>query len=238
MNPKFFVKNPGPGLRAAVVAGWVFLALSAGPWVRHGLGAEPGADVDLCKAQLLTLESQLTVAHIKAQNWANIWGATWGAATVAQLAVAGTAKSLSTRQDLFVGAASSALGLIPTWIFPPAITGYESPSSATGFVATNACRDLSALEARLSRYVADDENNTGVLAHASNLAVNLAVSLVMGAGFGHWHSASVSAIVGIPIGELMILTYPRTASHFEEQRVHIAWVADGGSQALALTYRF
>lgn len=196
-----------------------------------------------CSSSLRALQKRAEVARLETEHWANIWGVTWSAATVAQFGVAAAVKSRDTREDLILGGVSSSLGLIPTWIVPPAVTRLKTDAieaQAGPDDVRDDCAALALLEAELSRAAKNDEANTGVWAHASNVAVNLAVSLVMGAGFGHWNSAGVSAVVGIPVGELMILTYPRAAAQFRGDMSHVSvsWVPGQGSQAVLLQYDF
>jgi hypothetical protein len=151
-----------------------------------------------------------------------------------------------TREDLFAGALSSSLGLIPTWIFPPLVS--------EGDIQFSRCDQLSEAEARLNQDAMYDDKMTGPLAHVSNIIVNLAISAALGVGYGHWSSAWISSAAGIPVGELMILSYPRAASrlrnHYRSEEPdlaqdhsmldhgHLAWVPGPDAQALVLSLNF
>jgi hypothetical protein len=149
--------------------------------------------------------------------WANAWGATWTVATLAQGAIAATTSDRDTAQDLWVGSASAALGLIPTWILPPVIVSRELSSASDP--SENSCEALAQAEALLEQAAKNDQQNTGVWVHASNVLVNVGIGLGMGLGFHHWGSAAISTGIGIPVGELMILTYPQSALKLRERYV-------------------
>jgi hypothetical protein len=149
----------------------------------------------------------LEEARHSTRIWANSWGALWSTAVVGQAAFAISTSNSATKTDLWVGAGSSALGLIPTWIVPPRLisepvpTGCDSPERIGEF---------------LDKTATNDSQNSGYVAHLSNVGVNTAVGLILGLGLGHWGSAAISLAAGIPLGELMIFTYPRSAAKLRD----------------------
>jgi hypothetical protein len=140
------------------------------------------------------------------------WGLGWATVTLGQSIAALGAKDAS-KTDLWVGAASSSLGLIPTWIAPPAMATEEVPKP------DGSCDSLSKFETLLNSYANTDHLNTSWKSHTSNVAVNIAVALILGLGYGHWNAAALSLGAGIPIGEFMILTYPGSAEKFREHYI-------------------
>jgi hypothetical protein len=199
-----------------------------------------------CQERVSFIQNGLSEARVQAHVWSLGWGLTWSIATGAQLAVAATTHQVATREDLFAGALSSSLGLIPTWIFPPLVS--------EGDIQFSRCDQLSEAEARLNQDAMYDDKMTGPLAHVSNIIVNLAISAALGVGYGHWSSAWISSAAGIPVGELMILSYPRAASrlrnHYRSEEPdlaqdhsmldhgHLAWVPGPDAQALVLSLNF
>jgi hypothetical protein len=140
------------------------------------------------------------------------WGLTWATVTFAQAAAATEAKG-SDKTDFWIGAASSSLGLIPTWIAPPPMTTETLPTP------DGSCESLKNFEALLNSYSDTDHLNSSWKSHISNVAVNVAVGLVLGLGYQHWSAAAISVAAGIPIGELMVFTYPGSAEKFRERYI-------------------
>lgn len=153
------------------------------------------------------LQDDLAEGRHHTRNWANSWGSLWALATVGQAVAAVKYQDPELRKDLWVGSVSSALGLIPTWIVPPKIIADGAEDDP--------CPTLAHEQMLLQRDAENDDANTGILAHAANFGVNLGIAAVLGAGFGHWSAAGISLGIGVAMGEMMILTYPRSASRLQ-----------------------
>lgn len=194
---------------------------------------QPGQALAECDAttgpQDSALIAELDSGSQATRSWAESWGLVWSLASAGQ-ALAAMASHGSEKTDLWIGAGSSALGLIPTWISPPAITHFPSDRSSL-------C-DSRDFEKILERYAQDDRRNSGWIAQAGNLGVNAGVGLILGLGYGHWSSAGISMAIGIPVGEAMILTYPNAAGRLqaplERTRVSFAPTTGGGSLLVSM----
>jgi len=63
----------------------------------------------------------------------------------------------------------------------------------------------------LKRDAANETQGTSLLFHAGNVVVNAGIFFIIGAGFGHWTSATISLLTCIATGEIMIFTQPTGA---------------------------
>jgi hypothetical protein len=183
-----------------------------------------------CLNKLNILRNELTDYQKSTRRWATAWGVTWTAATVSQLSVAIAIHDHETREDLWVGSASAALGVIPTWIIPPEAT--------RDFELSGECEEqLTQAESLARRFSADAEIYNGTTAQIGNVAGNLTTSLILGLAFGHWGAAAISFGAGVPLGEVMILTYPKLGEQLHKE-VSFAIVPSPAGPALALSYGF
>jgi hypothetical protein len=193
------------------------------------LPARASGDVK-CLSKLNTLRNDLTDYQKNSRRWATAWGITWTTATVSQLTIAVAIQDHQTREDLWVGSASAALGVIPAWIIPP--------ESTRDFELTGNCEEqLTQAESLARRIAADSEIYTGTTAQIGNLAGNLMTSLILGLAFGHWGAAAISFAAGVPLGEVMILTYPKPGEELHKE-VGVAIVPSPAGPALALSLGF
>jgi hypothetical protein len=195
---------------------------------------DPGYNDEKCLSKLTIIQKELADDQLYTRRWATAWGITWTVATVSQLAVVTGTRDDQTRKDLWVGSASAALGLIPTWFVPPAGT-HATEHFGTSNSGCEA--ELSQSESVLAELSRTDESYSGPLAHISNVAVNLATSLILGLGFGHWGAAAISLGAGIPIGEVMILTYPKLGDQLHKVP-QAAMIAAPAGPAIGLSFNF
>jgi len=70
------------------------------------------------------------------------------------------------------------------------------------------CVALARAEELLNRDAANEAQGRSLLFHGGNVVVNAGIFLIIGAGFGHWTSATISLLTGIATGEIMIFTQP------------------------------
>jgi hypothetical protein len=177
------------------------------------------------------IQENLAAGRHHTRNWANSWGALWAMTTVGQAVGAVAYQDPALRKDLWVGAASSSLGLIPTWIIPPRIIADGAEAEE------DPCPTLEHMQMLLARDAENDDANTGLLSHAANLGVNLGIAAILGAGFGHWGAAEISLGVGVFMGEMMILTYPRSATRTDASpRLAIAPIVKGAVVAASVPF--
>jgi hypothetical protein len=183
-----------------------------------------------CLVQLNIAQKELIRYQQNSKRWATTWGITWTTATTSQLIVAASIHDPETRKDLWVGSASAALGLIPTWIIPPEAT--------RDFEFTGDCEEeLSQAESLVRRLSTDTEIYNGTTAQIGNIAGNLITGLILGAGFGHWGAAAISLGAGIPLGEVMIVTYPKFGDGLQK-KANVTIVPSSSGPALAVSFEF
>ncbi len=60
----------------------------------------------------------------------------------------------------------------------------------------------------MNRDAANEAQGQSLLFHGGNVVVNAGIFFIIGAGFGHWTSATISLLTGIATGEIMIFTQP------------------------------
>lgn len=197
-----------------------------------------GQASDECVSTSQSVETELKRGSEQARIWANAWGTLWAVATVGQATTAALTPSHNLRQDLAVGAAGSALGLIPTWFMRPKITHYEDDARD---LTQDPCARLKRERDLVDGYIESDELNSGWTAHVGNVFLNLSILAGLGFGFGHWTAAGIGAGVGIPVGELMIQTYPRAATEIRSsyfKRPSLSWIPSGRVGTLLLSWDF
>ena len=176
-------------------------------------------------ADVTALRSTLEQSAVAQRHWANTWGTIWTVTILGQGIAMPLVRDTETRVDLGFGAASAALGLIPTWIRPPrAVTLWHE-----GQVAGKD-RDEEWLRQALEEDREDKASRRGWIAHGSNVAVNLALGAIQAFAIGHKGAALITTVVGIPIGAVMIETQPRaTGEHNITATIaptgHGAWAA-------------
>jgi hypothetical protein len=127
--------------------------------------------------------------------------------------------------ELYVGAAKSAIGLLPTLLVRvPAMKDAGELERRAASATTGAERCAVAEEAvrMLRRSAADEAFARGWLAHTGNVLLNGGGLLVVGLGYDRWLTGTLGAIVGIAVGEVQIFTRP-TASLRGERTFRATW---------------
>jgi hypothetical protein len=169
------------------------------------------ADCPDAEAQIAFVRERLTADAGNARLWMWGWGIGYTAATLGQAGLTFATDDEGEKVELWVGAGKSALGLIPTLLIPvPALRdagALDRMASAGG----DRCAVASAAEKYLAASADDEAFNRGFLAHTGNVLVNGGGLLVVGLGYDRWLTGTLSAVVGIAIGEVQIYTRP-TAS--------------------------
>jgi hypothetical protein len=148
------------------------------------------------RARLAFIANALEEEAGRARAWRWGWGGGYGVLALGQLAVVPIVEDREAHPDLFVGAAASAFGATAIFLTPSAAEGLPS------------CPSLADAERLLAEGAERESFGVGWLAQVGNVAVNLAVSLILGVGYHRWMSAAISGIAGLAIGELTILTKP------------------------------
>jgi hypothetical protein len=211
-------------------------AVAAGP----AQPTSPAPEVDDAAAieETLRIRSLMHAEAHRARIW--LWTAGYGALTLGQAIPAAITDDRGTRADLIAGAATSAVGLIGVLVLPPEVIGSseeldrELSASAGGDPRARLARARALLE----RAAADEAFARSPLMHVACAAVNLAAGLALGLGYKRWVSGAITAASGIAVGELQILTTPRTLLHSKppaaaaepSMRAAFApWIGSGGA---------
>jgi hypothetical protein len=173
------------------------------------VGGEPALQQVPAEARLHFIRERLRRDAHHARIWSYSWAAIYSSLAVGQF-VAAPLVSHASGLDLYVGGGASLIGLVPLVVTPLKVMGdekrlEESEAEAPG---TDPCGSLAGAEALLIHDAANEAEGRSLLFHGGNVVVNAGVFFVIGAGFGHWTSATISLLTGIATGEVMIFTQP------------------------------
>jgi hypothetical protein len=139
------------------------------------------------------------------------WSWTWGSVYAAGTVVEGVALSLThdpaARIDLTVGVLSTGFGAVSLYVLPLKLT-LPLRAARAHWNAPDLCAPLARAEHTLVSVESDQALATGVFAHLGNVAVNAAIVLILGVGYGHWTAAALSGGIGVAVGETNVLTQP------------------------------
>jgi hypothetical protein len=162
-----------------------------------------GQDVE---ARLSFLVGALTENARRLNAWSLGWGTTYAVATAAQVTAIPLVHG-GVRIDLSAGAIAAGIGSAALYLLPLQITGAARFSDAE-LDDPDRCQILAQVERRFFESAEIDRLSASWLAHAGNLAINAALALVLGLGYGRWTSAAISAAVGLSVGEANLWTQP------------------------------
>jgi hypothetical protein len=151
---------------------------------------------------LRAMDKEAAELHV----WSLVWGTTYAAATIAQVTVIPFVQP-PVRVDLTVGAVAAAFGSLTLYLLPLRITT-QAASAHEDARNPDRCRALAQVEARFFKTANIDRLSGSWIAHASNVAINGVVVLILGVGYGHWPAAAIAGAVGVTIGEVNLLTQP------------------------------
>lgn len=171
------------------------------------LTAEPTTVFDgVDRARLELIRDVEREEAVRASVWRWGWGGAYAAITVAQAVAIPFLKDPGDRVDFIVGAVSSGLGTLFTVLLPLSVISHAPkvqalPSSPEGLVEA---------ERWLEEDSADEDFALSWVMHVGNVAYSAVTGLVLGLGWQRWVSAAINTAVGIAIGEVMILTTPRS----------------------------
>jgi hypothetical protein len=159
------------------------------------------------EARLHFIHERLRIDAHHARIWSYSWGAIYSALATGQL-VAAPLVSHASGLDLYVGGGAALIGVIPLVVTPLKVMGDEKRLDELAAEQTDPCVALARAEELLNRDAANEAQGRSLLFHGGNVAFNVGLFLLIGAGFGHWTSATVSLFTGIATGEIMISTQP------------------------------
>jgi len=182
-------------------------------------------------ARLDFLRARLARERSRAWDWSTGWKVTYGALIVGQLALV---PLLDEREhpDLYVGAATSAIGLASLLVLPlPVLADQPALERRVALEEGQAdrCALLAEAEDLVIRDAADAAFGRGWLIHAGNLLIAVGAGLVLWQGMDDWESGLTALVTNFAVGELMIWTQP---SGLEDDLVRYrrAELGDAGSQ--------
>lgn len=173
------------------------------------VGGEPELQHLSAETRLHFIRERLRIDARHARIWSYSWGAIYSSLATGQL-VAAPLVSHASGLDLYVGSGAALIGVIPLVVTPLKVMGDEKRLDELEAEApeTDPCVALARAEELLNRDAANEARGQSLLFHGGNVVVNAGIFFIIGAGFGHWTSATISLLTGIATGEIMILTQP------------------------------
>jgi hypothetical protein len=197
---------------------WRVLALvfvlSARPALGHectasSVGGEPELQRLNADVRLRFIHERLRVDARHARIWSYAWGTIYSALATGQF-VAAPLVSRASGLDLYVGGGAALIGVIPVVFTPLKVMGDEKRLDELEAENPQAdpCATLAQAEELLTRDAANEARGQSLLFHGGNVVFNAGLFFLIGAGFGHWTSATISLLTGIATGEVMIFTQP------------------------------
>jgi hypothetical protein len=139
--------------------------------------------------------------------WSWTWGGVYTGATIALGVALSQSHDRGARIDLTVGVVSTGFGAASLYLLPLKLT-LPLRAARADWITADPCTILLRAERTLVRVEKDQEFATGIFTHVGNLAVNAAVVLILGWGYGRWTSAALSGGIGVAVGETNVLTEP------------------------------
>jgi hypothetical protein len=173
------------------------------------VGGEPALQQVQAQTRLRFIRERLRSDAHRARIWSYSWGAIYSSLAVGQF-VAAPLVSHDSGLDLYVGGGASLIGLVPLVVTPLKVMADDQrlEASAAEALGPDPCVSLARAEEMLIRDAANEAEGRSLLFHGGNVVVNAGVFFVIGAGFGHWTSATISLLTGVATGEIMIFTQP------------------------------
>lgn len=173
------------------------------------VGGEPALQRLNADVRLDFIHERLRVDARHARIWSYSWGTIYSAVATGQF-VAAPLVSHASGLDLYVGGGAALIGVIPVVFTPLKVMGDEERLDELEAENPQAdpCATLAQAEKLLTRDAANEARGQSLLFHGGNVVLNVGLFLVLGAGFGHWTSATISLLTGLATGEVMIFTQP------------------------------
>jgi hypothetical protein len=194
-----------------VAATW----LSAGPVAAEPCPVDPmvmgpGPAADDVETRLKFIERSLRDGARKSTAWAAGWGTTYGL-TAATLLIVSRFVEAETRLDLYVGAASSTIGLLVRAAIHPRVIREDRWVRRKIREKGRTCETLNMAERALARSAKAERRGRSIMFHAGALVYNVGIGLVLGVALKRPLSGIRQAAVGGMVGQVMILTQPTTS---------------------------
>ena len=173
------------------------------------VGGKPALQHLTSLTRLTFIREHLRSDAHHARTWSYSWAAIYSSLAVGQF-VAAPLVSHASGLDLYVGGGAALIGLVPLVVTPLKVMGDAKrlDDFKTDMAGTDSCVSLAWAEELLVRDAEDEAGGRSLLFHGGNVVFNAGIFFVIGAGFGHWTSATISLLTGIATGEIMIFTQP------------------------------
>ena len=168
-------------------------------------GAAAGAIDSQERLDFLARAFDREVRDLDAWSWT--WGSVYAAGAIAEGALLPITHDRGSRVDLTVGLISTAFGALSLYVLPLKLT-LPLRAARRRWHEPDPCAVLANAEATLVRVEKNQALANGALAHIGNVAVNAAIALILGLGYGRWTSAAISGGAGVAIGEANAFTQP------------------------------
>jgi hypothetical protein len=194
-----------------VAATWLSAGtVAAEPCPVDPMVAGPGPVDAALETRLSFIEASLRDGARKSTMWAAGWGTTYGLAAGTLLIVSRFVDP-AMRVDLYVGAASSTLGLLLRAAVHPRVIREHRWVQRKIREKGRTCETLNMAERALARSSKAERRGRSLMFHAGALVYNVGIGLVLGLAFERPVSGIRQAAIGGTVGQLMILTQPTTS---------------------------
>lgn len=176
------------------------------------------------------IEQRLDDGQLHAQLWQYGWTGVNALGLTLNTAIAASVDNDAARAAPIVDAVKSVIGLADLWLRPlPGLHGFDPIRELPGDTPSDLEARLAAAERLLQADADRALERTSLLAHAANLAVNLAGGGIILAA-DRTGDAVTSTALGFVVGELQILSAPwrptRNLADYENQFGGLARVVD------------
>jgi hypothetical protein len=194
----------------AVLLAVVVFATAAGARAQDaqaGQDAQKMHDRAGCAERLRPLEAAIESDGKYARGWRDAWLVTGTGLIALNLAGAFTVSGYRRTEGIVI-AVQSALLMIQLPVAVSTTKGLRGAASDDPCLALLDARDI------LVANAADAVDHTNVMAHVIAIAIPIITSAILAGATGHWDFATngnegLTTLVGIAVGELQVLTYPR-----------------------------
>ncbi|MBX7081393.1 MAG: hypothetical protein K1X88_19485 [Nannocystaceae bacterium] len=158
------------------------------------------------EARLAFIRGRMDAAAKPSRQWALGWGVGLGLIAVAQAAAAPFVHP-EEAPDFWMGALQAAIGAGERAIFIPHVLIERRRQRKRG-AKGDLCAQLAAAEHAFVHSAKWERRGKALWQHALSIAVNAAVGVALGVGFGRQVQGARVGTVGATVGEVMIITQP------------------------------
>lgn len=196
-----------------LAAGWAWREVRAAGRCPAPAGSAPILESVDPELRLRFIDQQLARTAHHARVWTWGWGIGIGVGTIGNL-IPLAFVAPQDRIDWYVGAATTAVGVLPLVIAPLDVVG-DSRALRARLAARapgdDVCALLADAETKLVRDAQNQADGQRWWLHAGNVLLNTGVGLFLALGYRHWAAGAFNAIFGTAIGEAIILTQPTSS---------------------------